>query len=204
MAWCSDSTLNSRVATTIIYPGTVILKEGGYLYTAGPRASSRKFYTAGHAAYDVFSPYFTLPNQTLIGSQSNIVFGTNGDCLQVDTAGYTCSPPSTNCFVAGTGTYTYAASGAIMMGDAVEMHGAVSGISSGNITAYDVEVFVSSHNVTVQNVCAANYVCRNGDSGAGVFTPNAFYTSSSCYGIQSAGVFVSGASYATISYFAMF
>lgn len=188
----------------IIYPGNRIIK-GTYSYTAGPKYSSNKFLTAGHAAYDVFDPKFYAPRaqpwdtNIEIGTQGSIVFGLSGDRLTVTLrSGYNSFElPSTNSFIIGTGTYSYTNS--IVVGTNIEMHGAYSGVSSGRVLATNQTVLID--NTTVGNLARADYTCQRGDSGAGIFSYNAFNVTGYCYGTQSIGAFPENSDISLFSYF---
>ncbi len=202
MAEYANQSLSTRALGTI-YPGAKI-KKGNYYYTAGPRYSSNQFRTAGHAASDdltQFTFYIShLGGDVEIGTQGSVIFGAGGDRLNVTLTGGTLGYvlPSTNSFVMGSGTYTYASP---YVGLQVEMHGAFSSITSGTVTATNVQVYLSDYDITVTNLARASYTCQRGDSGAGIFSSNAFNTTGYCYGTQSIGVFPSGSSTSSYSYF---
>lgn len=120
--------------------------------------------------------------------------------VNVDLLNNNFNLPVTNSFIVGTGTYSYSSN--IIVGMAVEMHGASSGISSGSVVATNQTVFVN--NTTVGNLAKSDYTCQAGDSGAGIFSNNAFYVTGYCYGIQSIGVFSYGSTISTYSYFTQY
>ena len=197
----TEEGLNSSSATTTLYPGWQIIK-GGYGYTVGPRCSSSQFKTAGHAALDSTSTSFYITvsgiNRT-VGTMSSYSCGFGGDHMTVNIGGLWYSLPSTNRFGVGTGTYTITSN--CVVGTAVEMHGAKSGISSGKITATHQSVYVADYGITIYNLVKASYTCQKGDSGAGVFSNNAINVTGYCYGTQSIGVFQNGSSTSSYSYF---
>ena len=193
-------------STYTIYPGTEVVKVDStyaYSYTAGPKISSTKFYTAGHAAYDIFNPSIYNNLGLLIGSQGSLVFGPNGDEMKVTISNtYNFSLPSTNKFVIGSGVYSYWYTSNIV-GEDVDMHGSKSGISSGTVQLVNQTVYLVDYDVTVGNLALADYTCRQGDSGAGVFDANAHLNGGYCYGIQSMGIFVDNSDVSLCSYFSL-
>ncbi len=186
-----------------IYPGMRIYKEGGVAATAGPKISSSKFRTAGHTAYQVFNPDFFILSGGFyyeIGSQSSIVFGANGDRLDVSVSQNSrYQLPSSNRFITGNGTYTLSSNYSVGM--TVEMYGSFSGISAGVIQAVDQTVYSDEFDRTIGNLVKASYTCMLGDSGGGVFSPDPMNTNSYCYGTQSMGVFLANSDISLYSYF---
>lgn len=175
-----------------IYPGKAITVGNSVAATAGPRNSTTSFSTCGHAAVQAFNLSVQVDGIN-IGTISAYTFGTDGDRAAVSlssTAFY--DLPSTNCFVAGLGnytkTYSYTTS---LVGTSVEMHGAVSSRSTGQIESVDTtcSTTISGTTYIIQNQIKASYTCQAGDSGAGVFSLNAINSNSAiCYGIQSSGM----------------
>lgn len=176
-------------ASTIIYPGTKILIGSSSSYavcSAGPRISSSKFYTCGHfkteflsSTQNVYLNSTTL-SANLIGKTGSVVFGSSGDYSTVTLSG-NATLPSSNKTVTGK-TYTY---GSVYVGDAVEMHGTMSGISYGEVTATNINAEFEDGTI-VKNMYEADYTCKSGDSGGGVFTTTS-NSSCICPGVQSGG-----------------
>lgn len=132
---------------------------------------------------------------------SSAVFGSNGDksTITISPIAQSFDLPSTNKFMIGSGTYTYTSNYSV--GTAIEMHGAFSGISSGVIQDVNESIYIDEYDVTVRNLARASYTCQHGDSGAGIFSPNAFNVTGYCYGIQSIGAFVGDSEVSSYSYF---
>lgn len=180
--------IDTRGTKGKIYPGYIIKIGSDSVYcTAGPRYTSLSFYTCGHAPYEYFNRTQTVyfnhySGLVSIVQTSNVILGTQGDRCLVNVSGGEYTLPSTNSFATGSGTYTY---GTGTVGTAVEMHGGYSGISRGSIVAVNQSVSVDG--ITVGNLTKASYTCKNGDSGAAVFSNNITNSSGKCYGIQSIG-----------------
>lgn len=185
----------SLTAGLSIFPGSAIYVGSDlYLCTAGPRISSTKYYTCGHVLDNYFNSAQSVYSlgiavNTVIGTTSNKVFGANGDRCTVTIRN--CSLPSSNMLLTGE-TYTI---DSIAMGKSVQMWGAVSGVSTGKVTGTGLVVTVDG--TTVGGLSKATYTCKNGDSGAGVFTTSGNIV---CGGTQSIGEGLSGDTFRT-SYF---
>lgn len=84
------------------------------------------------------------------------------------------------------------------------MLGATSGETSGKITHTDISVAIAPYE-PMTGMCAGDYECNLGDSGAGIFDCRAkdvltVSTNANTYGIQSSGEFLNG-KWAGVSYF---
>ena len=187
-----------------IYPGNVIrIGANSVFCTAGPRRSSSTFYTCGHAPKEYFNPsqsvYINNPNRgyVSVGNTGSVVLGNLGDRSIVTVSGGQYTLPSKNGFMFGNSTYSYK-DGSV--GEEVEMHGGYSGITKGKITAINQEVTVGQ--TVVKNLCKASYTCKNGDSGAAVFSRNIVNSTGFCYGVHSiGGNYNSAGQYYAVSYF---
>lgn len=190
-----------------IYPGMVIrIGSDNHFCTTGPRYNSSKFYTCGHAPCEYFNPYQTvyinhpIRGYIEIGTTGNVICGDEGDSSIVTLSGIQYSLPSTNGFPTGTSTYSYKSG---KVGDSIEMHGTYSGLTTGTISAINQTATVGSK--TIKNLSKASYTCKNGDSGAAVFSRNITTKTGYCYGIQSLGAnYNSSGGYYATSYFSAF
>ncbi len=175
--------------------------------TAGPRISNNRFYSCGHIALTSATTHLygyasgSGGNLTEMGTLSTYKFGSDGDYGVFTTIPLYVNLPSANSFMTGNGVYSITHSA--LVGTEIEMWGGFSGISTGNITATNVTVN-TDEGVTVKKLCKASYTCKQGDSGAGVFTKNASSnTSALCCGVQSIDLFKSGSSVSLYSYFSL-
>ena len=200
------SPADSRIAVTI-FPGLNIAVNNsgfeniGYSYgTAGPRYNSTQFFSAGHLITGSISSPKVLAalSSDEIGRVNSYVLGSSGDRSTISVTNSNFVLPTSNSLGVNGGRYTHTYTS--VMGASVEMWGAYSGITTGTVLATNQVKTVGG--TTIRNLTKTNYPCRQGDSGAAVFSLNAAYDSSAkCYGIQSIGEFYGNATVSTYSYY---
>ena len=204
----SPAVSNSAVP---IYPGLNIAVNNsgftdiGYSYgTAGPRYSSSLFFSAGHLVTGAVSSPKVLAaaSSDEIGQVTSYVFGSSGgidgDRATIQVTSSSFELPTYNSLGVNGGKYTHTYTS--VMGASVEMWGAYSGITTGKVLATNQTLTVNG--TTISNLTKTDYPCRQGDSGAAVFSLNAAYDASAkCYGIQSIGAFATNATVSTYSYY---
>ncbi len=195
----------------LIFPGLNIAVNNsgfvniGYSYgTAGPRYNSNRFLSAGHLVTGAVSSPRVLAalSSNEIGQVTSYVFGSSGgiegDRSTIRVTSNQFELPTSNSLGVNGGRYTYAYTS--IMNANVEMWGAYSGITTGRVLATNQTLVVNG--TTIRNLTKTNYQCRQGDSGAAVFSLNAAYDANAkCYGIQSIGEFYNGSEVATYSYY---
>lgn len=194
-----------------IYPGlNIAVNNSGYTDiaysygTAGPRYSSSLFFSAGHLVTGAVSSPKVLAaaSSEEIGRVISYVFGSSGgidgDRATIQVTSNYFELPTYNSLGVNGGKYTHTYSS--VMGASVEMWGAYSGITTGKVLATNQTLTVNG--TTIRNLTKADYPCRQGDSGAAIFSLNAAYDASAkCYGIQSIGAFAANATVSTYSYY---
>lgn len=160
----------------VTYSGAKITINGGG-YTLGPALSSLRAITAGHGYTGTYSFYSYGTSWPSLGNVTSHYGGSTGDWGNAVPIGGTVGP------VVGRATP--------ISGATVYMWGGYSGITSGTITSTNVTISALPPYAALTGMCAGNYFCAHGDSGAGLFTTSLsnYSSSTSTYGVQSSATF---------------
>lgn len=177
----------AKASTTQYFTGGKIIIGNG-VYTLGPALSASKAYSAGHG----FSGTADVKDLmgAKIGSATGKFGGISGDWSKIT-------------LLRGE-FFPVVRKATPIAGKQVYMLGATSGETSGKITHTDISVAIAPYE-PMTGMCAGDYECNLGDSGAGIFDCRAkdvltVSTNANTYGIQSSGEFLNG-KWAGVSYF---